>query len=58
MRQSLGTQFAAVILPVPMPQLLLLRRNRIHPGITRGRKWVVRTGQGEGLGLSVNNNRT
>ncbi|MFM8360268.1 MAG: ATP-binding domain-containing protein, partial [Verrucomicrobiota bacterium] len=50
--------FPAVIIPVAMQQFLLLQRNLIYTGITRGRKLVVLIGQRQALGMAVNNNRT
>ncbi|MFM7102694.1 MAG: ATP-binding domain-containing protein [Verrucomicrobiota bacterium] len=56
--KSQGSEFPAVIIPVAMQQFLLLQRNLIYTGITRGRKLVVLIGQRRALGLAVNNHRT
>lgn len=56
--KSQGSEFPAVIIPVAMQQFLLLQRNLIYTGITRGKTLVVLIGQRKALGLAVNNNRT
>jgi len=37
---------------------LLLQRNLIYTGVTRGRRLVVLVGQAQALALAVRNNRT
>ena len=37
---------------------LLLQRNLVYTGITRGKKLVVLIGQRKALGMAVRNNRT
>jgi hypothetical protein len=48
--------------PIPplmaMQQYLLLQRNLVYTGITRGKKLVVVVGQRRALGMAVKNNRT
>ncbi len=56
--KSQGSEFPAVVIPVAMQQFLLLQRNLIYTGITRGKRLVVLIGQRKALGLAVNNNRT
>jgi len=41
-----------------MQQYLLLQRNLVYTGITRGKKLVVLIGQRKALGMAVRNNRT
>ena len=41
-----------------MQQYMLLQRNLIYTGITRGKKLVVLIGQRKALGMAVKNNRT
>jgi exodeoxyribonuclease V alpha subunit len=41
-----------------MQQYMLLQRNLVYTGITRGRKLVVLIGQRKALGMAVGNNRT
>jgi exodeoxyribonuclease V alpha subunit len=56
--KSQGSEFPAVVIPLAMQQYLLLQRNLVYTGITRGKKLVVVIGQRKALGLAVHNNRT
>lgn len=56
--KSQGSEFPAVIVPVAMQQFLLLQRNLIYTGITRGKKMVVLLGQKKALSTAVRNVRT
>jgi exodeoxyribonuclease V alpha subunit len=56
--KSQGSEFPAVVIPIAMQQYLLLQRNLIYTGITRGRKLVVLIGQRQALATAVRNNRT
>jgi exodeoxyribonuclease V alpha subunit len=56
--KSQGSEFPAVVIPLAMQQFMLLQRNLIYTGITRGKKLVVAIGQRQALGMAVKNNRT
>jgi exodeoxyribonuclease V alpha subunit len=56
--KSQGSEFPAVIIPLAMQHYLLLQRNLVYTGITRGRKLVVLIGQRQALAMAVKNNRT
>ncbi len=56
--KSQGSEFKAVVIPIAMQQYLLLQRNLIYTGITRGRNLVVLIGQRKALGMAVRNDRT
>ena len=56
--KSQGSEFLAVVTPLAMQQYLLLQRNLIYTGITRGKKLVVLIGQRKALALAVRNNKT
>lgn len=56
--KSQGSEFAAVVTPLAMQQYLLLQRNLVYTGITRGKKLVVLIGQRKALGMAVRNNKT
>lgn len=56
--KSQGSEFPAVVIPLATQQYLLLQRNLIYTGITRGKKLVVLIGQTKALALAVRNNRT
>ena len=47
-----------LVLRVPTQHYLLLQRNLVYRGITRGKKLVVLIGQRKALGIAVRNNRT
>jgi len=53
-----GSEFPAVIIPLAMQHYLLLQRNLIYTGVTRGRQLVVLVGQKKALAVAVRNNRT
>ncbi len=54
--KSQGSEFPAVVIPIAMQQHMLLQRNLIYTGITRGKKLVVLVGQGQALDKAVKNN--
>ena len=56
--KSQGSEFPAVVMPLAMQQYLLLQRNLIYTGITRGKKLVVLIGQRKALAIGVRNNKT
>ena len=53
-----GSEFPAVVIPLAMQHYLLLQRNLIYTGVTRGRQLVVLVGQKKALAVAVRNNRT
>ena len=56
--KSQGSEFPAVVIPLAMQQYLLLQRNLVYTGITRGKKLVVLIGQRKALAMAVRNNKT
>ena len=56
--KSQGSEFSAVVIPLAMQQYMLLHRNLVYTGITRGKKLVVLIGQKKALGMAVKNNKT
>jgi exodeoxyribonuclease V alpha subunit len=56
--KSQGSEFPAVVIPLATQQYLLLQRNLVYTGITRGKKLVVVIGQRKALAIAVRNNRT
>ena len=55
--KSQGSEFPAVIIPLATEQYVLLQRNLIYTGVTRGRKLVVLVGQKKALAIAVRNDR-
>lgn len=56
--KSQGSEFPAVVIPLTTQHFLLLQRNLLYTGITRGRQFVVLAGQKKALALAVRNNRS
>ena len=56
--KSQGSEFPAVIIPIATQQFVLLQRNLLYTGITRGKKLVVLIGQKKAVGMAVRNNDT
>jgi exodeoxyribonuclease V alpha subunit len=56
--KSQGSEFPAVVLPLAMQQYLLLQRNLVYTGMTRGKRLVVLIGQRKALAMAVRNNPT
>jgi exodeoxyribonuclease V alpha subunit len=55
--KSQGSEFTAVVIPIASQHYMLLQRNLIYTGITRGRKLVVLVGQKKALAIAVRNDR-
>ncbi|MDR2488066.1 MAG: ATP-dependent RecD-like DNA helicase [Desulfovibrio sp.] len=55
--KSQGSEYPAVVLPVLTQHYMLLQRNLIYTGITRGKKLVVLIGSLRALHIAVNNNK-
>jgi exodeoxyribonuclease V alpha subunit len=53
-----GSEYPAVILPVLTQHYMLLQRNLLYTGITRGRELVVLVGTKKALSICVNNKKT
>ena len=56
--KSQGSEFPAVVIPLATQHYLLLQRNLVYTGVTRGKQLVVLVGQVKALALAVKNNRT
>lgn len=56
--KSQGSEFPAVVIPLAMQHFLLLQRNLIYTGITRGKKLVVVAGQRKAFATAVRQNDT
>lgn len=51
--KSQGSEYPAVVIPVAMNHYMMLRRNLIYTGVTRGKKLVVLVGQKRAVGIAV-----
>ncbi|MFP3013861.1 MAG: ATP-dependent RecD-like DNA helicase [Arsenophonus sp.] len=52
--KSQGSEYPCVVIPIAMQNYLMLERNLIYTGITRGKKMVVMIGQKKALSLAIN----
>ena len=55
--KSQGSEFPAVVIPVSTQHYMMLQRNLIYTGMTRGRKLVVLIGEKKALAMAVRNNK-
>jgi exodeoxyribonuclease V alpha subunit len=55
--KSQGSEYPAVIIPILTQHYILLQRNLIYTGITRGRKLVVMVGTKKALAIGINNDK-
>jgi len=53
--KSQGSEFPVVVMPIATQQFLLLQRNLIYTGITRGKQLVLVVGQKKALRMAVQN---
>ncbi len=56
--KSQGSEFPAVVIPLAMQHFLMLQRNLLYTGITRGKRLVVVAGQRKALATAVRQNDT
>jgi exodeoxyribonuclease V alpha subunit len=56
--KSQGSEFPIVVIPVAMQQYMLLERNLIYTGITRGKRLVVLAGETKALSAAIRKNDT
>jgi exodeoxyribonuclease V alpha subunit len=56
--KSQGSEFPVVVIPLATQQYLLLQRNLVYTGITRGKKLVILIGQRKALEMAIRNNET
>jgi exodeoxyribonuclease V alpha subunit len=55
--KSQGSEFPAVVIPLATQHYMLLQRNLIYTGVTRGKRLLVLIGQNRALGIAVHNDR-
>jgi len=56
--KSQGSEFPVVVIPLAMQQYMLLERNLIYTGITRGKRLVMVVGQPKALRIAIRKNNT
>jgi exodeoxyribonuclease V alpha subunit len=55
--KSQGSEYPVIILPVLSQHYLLLQRNLVYTGITRGKNLVIIVGSKKALAMAIKNNR-
>jgi exodeoxyribonuclease V alpha subunit len=55
--KSQGSEYPAVVIPIMTQHYMMLARNLLYTGITRGQKLVVLIGQKKAVGMAVRGNK-
>jgi exodeoxyribonuclease V alpha subunit len=53
-----GSEFPAVVMPILTQHYMLLQRNLLYTGVTRGKRLVVLVGTKRALTIAVKNDKT
>jgi exodeoxyribonuclease V alpha subunit len=56
--KSQGSEYPAVVIPILTQHYILLQRNLLYTGVTRGKKLVVLVGTKKALAIAIRNNKT
>jgi len=56
--KSQGSEYPAVVMPVLVQHYMLLQRNLIYTGVTRGRNLVILVGTKKALAMGIRNDKT
>ncbi|WP_300124470.1 ATP-dependent RecD-like DNA helicase, partial [Desulfovibrio sp.] len=56
--KSQGSEYPAVVIPLMMQHYVLLQRNLVYTGVTRGKRLVILVGEPRALHMAVKNNKT
>ncbi len=56
--KSQGSEYPAVVIPILTQHYILLQRNLLYTGVTRGKKLVVIVGTKKALAIAIKNNKT
>jgi exodeoxyribonuclease V alpha subunit len=56
--KSQGSEYPVVVIPVMMQHFMMLQRNLIYTGITRGKKLVILVGQKKALNIAIKGKRS
>jgi exodeoxyribonuclease V alpha subunit len=56
--KSQGSEYPAVVIPLAMQHFMMLERNLLYTGVTRGKKLVVIIGQAKAMAMAVKNLRS
>lgn len=53
-----GSEYPAVVIPLMTQHYMLLQRNLVYTGVTRGKKLVILVGESKALHMAIRNNKT
>lgn len=53
--KSQGSEYPAVVIPIAMQHFMMLKRNLLYTGVTRGKKMVVIVGEKKAIQLAIQN---
>ena len=56
--KSQGSEYPVVVIPIMTQHYVMLQRNLLYTGITRGKKLVILVGTQKAIAMSVRNNKT
>jgi len=56
--KSQGSEYSAVVIPILSQHYVMLQRNLLYTGVTRGKKLVVIVGTKKAVAIAVKNNKT
>lgn len=56
--KSQGSEYPAVVIPLMMQHYVLLQRNLVYTGVTRGKRLVILVGDRRALQIAIHNNKT
>ena len=56
--KSQGSEYPAVVIPLTTQHYVMLQRNLVYTGVTRGKRLVVLVGQRKALAIAVKGGRT
>ncbi|MBP2656314.1 MAG: recombinase RecD [Firmicutes bacterium] len=55
--KSQGSEYPVIVIPVMMQHFMMLQRNLIYTGVTRGKKLVILVGQRKALSMAIKGKR-
>ncbi|MDR0555794.1 MAG: ATP-dependent RecD-like DNA helicase [Holosporaceae bacterium] len=55
--KSQGSEYPAVVMPLVTAHYIMLQRNLVYTGVTRGKKLVILVGSKKAMFLAINNNK-
>ncbi len=56
--KSQGSEYPAVVIPLLTQHYVLLQRNLVYTGVTRGKRLVILIGETKALHMAIHNNKT